>query len=73
MVASSKNGARLKILQDGEPVGSAAGADVATDGTVRVQDERLYKIINNSNGTGEHTLEIIIEDPGLEVFTFTFS
>lgn len=73
MVASAENGADLEILQDGEPVGSAAGADVDARGKVRVQEDRLYKLIDNPDGTGEHTLEIIIKDPGLQIFTFTFS
>lgn len=72
MVASSEAGSAITVLQDGKPVGAAAGADVAEDGTVRVQNEQLYKLIDNPDGAGEHTLELLIEDPGLQVFTFTF-
>ena len=72
MVANAENGARVTVKQDGEVVTDAAGADVGEDGTFFVQDEQLYKIIDNPDGSGEHVLELIIEDPGLEAYTFTF-
>lgn len=72
MVASAENGASIQVLQDGKPVGASAGADVDDTGRVRVQEEQLYKLIDNSDGVGEHLLELIIEDPGLEAYTFTF-
>lgn len=72
MVASSENGASLRLLQDGEPIDDARGADVDENGRVQVQEERLYKLIDNPDGAGEHLLEIIIEDPALHIFTFTF-
>lgn len=72
MVASSKNGSSIRILQDGKPVGNAGGSDADENGRVLIQEERLYKLIDNPDGAGEHTLEIIIEDPALEIFTFTF-
>ncbi|QSH39543.1 redoxin domain-containing protein [Candidatus Kaiserbacteria bacterium] len=72
MVASSKSGATIRLLQDGEPIGAAAGADIDENGRVEVKEEQLYKLVDNPDGAAEHTLEIIIEDPGLEIFTFTF-
>jgi len=72
IVARAENGARIRILQDGEPIGAAAGADVDVDGYVHISDERLYKLVDNPGGAGEHLLEIIVEDPGLNIFTFTF-
>lgn len=69
-VASSDEGAELEILQDGVPAGAASGADVQ-NGTVRVQDERLYKLIRNPGGE-EHTLEIRVKSGTLKAFTFTF-
>ncbi len=72
-VAGSDNGAKIKVLQDGQPVSGAAGDDVAKDGTGGgfIKENRLYKLISNPSA-GEHTLEIIIEEPGLKAFTFTF-
>jgi len=71
LVASSDKGVTVKILRDGKPLGGEAGADVAEDRTVFIKDNRLYKLIGASE-YGEHTIEIQINDPGLQVFTFTF-
>lgn len=70
-VASSASGATLKILVDGKPIGLFAGADVAPAGAVKVQENRLYKLIHGSDYS-EHTLEIQIESGTLEAYTFTF-
>jgi cytochrome c biogenesis protein CcdA/thiol-disulfide isomerase/thioredoxin len=70
MVAGSPAGADVEILQDGKPVMSASGGDVR-DGRIRVQDERLYKLIRNPEGE-EHVLEIRVKSGTLEAFTFTF-
>ncbi|PIQ68063.1 MAG: thiol-disulfide isomerase [Candidatus Taylorbacteria bacterium CG11_big_fil_rev_8_21_14_0_20_46_11] len=81
-VASSKDGVRVKIYQDGELVqgnglvncsdsGFCGGDDVAPDGSVYVRDDRLYKLIENP-GVEEHVLKIEVEQPGLKAFTFTF-
>lgn len=70
-VASSIAGATVKILVDGKPVGSSAGADVSTDGTMKVKDNRLYKIIKGTD-YDEHTLEIDVGSGMLQAYTFTF-
>lgn len=73
IVAESEEGVRLTILRDGQPLGAEAGEDAAKDGssTVFIKESRLYKLIQDSD-YGEHTLEIVVEDPGLRAFTFTF-
>ena len=71
IVAGSPVGARMSVLIDGKPVGSRAGNDVNADGIVEIKDERLYHLIQDSE-YGEHTLELIIENVGLQAFTFTF-
>jgi len=60
-VASSENGVRATIFRDGLPYGAP----------ILIQKDSLYRLIEDSE-PGEHTLEIIIEDPGLKAFTFTF-
>ncbi len=70
-VASAPKGTTLEIFQDSKPVGLAAGSDVI-NGQVFIQQSRLYNLISNPDGSGEHTLEIIIDSPGLEAYTFTF-
>ena len=70
-VGSSEKGVKITILEDGKIVGKNKGADVSADGTVVIKEDRLYKLIQASE-YGEHTIEIIIESPGLEAFAFTF-
>ena len=71
-VASADSDVKIKILKDGKPLGLEAGEDVDTESsTVTVREDRLYKLIEDSS-YGEHTLEMIIESPGLRAFTFTF-
>jgi cytochrome c biogenesis protein CcdA/thiol-disulfide isomerase/thioredoxin len=71
MVATSANGAKLKILLDGQPIGANGGVDVAPDGTVTVQANRLYSLVNLPD-YGTHTLEIEVESGTLDAYTFTF-
>ena len=71
-VAAAPRGVNIEVLQDGKPItNAAAGADVQ-DGRVFIQGSRLYNLVDNSDGSGTHTLELIIDSPGLEAFTFTF-
>ncbi len=71
MVASADSPVRLRITRDGQPLGAAAGSDVSDSGIVTVQEDRLYRLVEDS-GYGEHTLEIEVLDPGLKAYTFTF-
>ena len=76
LVGSSITGVRARILRDGKPLTKdEAGEDVVLkDGQsyVTFKEDRLYKIIQDKNGASEHTLEIIIEAPGMKAFAFTF-
>jgi len=72
MVARAAQDAKITILQDGEPVTDARGDDVDDKSSVIVGEERLYKLIDNPDGAKEHVLEIIFDDPGVHIFTFTF-
>lgn len=70
LVATAEEGVTMQILRDGKPLGNEAGRDVL-NGRVTIKEDRLYKLIEDSD-YGEHTLEIIIENPGLRAFAFTF-
>ncbi len=74
-VAQSDTPVAVEVLLDGKPVGSKAGADIITapDGKsiVNIKEARLYKIIQDTNSE-THTLELKIQQPGLQAFTFTF-
>ena len=73
MVLNSDAGIKIRVLQDGQPLGGSAGADISKDEKSEgfIKESRLYKLVKNIK-TEEHTLEIIIEEPGLKAFTFTF-
>ena len=70
-VASSVNGTKIRVTIDGKPIGAMAGADVESDGTLTIKDDRLYSIVSG-NDYSEHTLMIEVLDSGLDAYTFTF-
>ncbi|MDO8626110.1 MAG: cytochrome c biogenesis protein CcdA [Candidatus Magasanikbacteria bacterium] len=76
LVASSIAAARVRVLLDNKPLTlDNAGSDIKFENGQSyfdVQEERLYDIINDSAGKGEHTLELIIETPGFTAYAFTF-
>ncbi len=71
VVAGADEPVRLTILRDGAPPARSAGKDSGDNG-VLVKEERLYRLVEDPDGYGEHTIEIIIEKPGLRAFAFTF-
>ncbi len=73
LVASGgTNGVTLDILLDGKPVGNLAGTDTnATTSTAFIKDDRLYNLVHDAT-PGVHTIEIKVENTGLEAYTFTF-
>jgi len=72
MVASSKDGARVQIYVDGKRIdANNKGVHVNADGTLDVQNEQLYRIIESSE-YGTHILEIVVEEGVIDAFSFTF-
>ncbi len=77
LVAGSATGANIdvEVLRDSKPLdASSAGADVHFKNGksyITVTDDRLYKVIEDP-AYGDHFLELIISQPGLQVYTFTF-
>jgi len=66
------NDAELTILLDGEGIPSNyAGKDVDVRGKIRVTESDLYNILDSSKPES-HTLEILVNGPGFEIFSFTF-
>lgn len=71
-VAAASAPVRIKVTRDGgKPLGAARGADVDENGFATIKEERLYKLIQDTE-YGPHTLEIEVEGTGLEAYTFTF-
>jgi cytochrome c biogenesis protein CcdA/thiol-disulfide isomerase/thioredoxin len=62
----------FKVTLDGKAPGEMHGADVAPDGRGVVTDQRLYQLIRQNDGAGEHTFSIEFEQAGIAAYTFTF-
>ena len=72
IVASADSAVTVQVLQDGNPVGAAAGADVdPKTSTVTIQANRLYKLVHNA-APGEHTVKLLISGPGFHAYTLDF-
>ncbi|HEV3244739.1 MAG TPA: cytochrome c biogenesis protein CcdA [Candidatus Paceibacterota bacterium] len=74
IVAASATGkpVTLKLTLDGQPIPtSMRGPDVNAGSEMVIQADRLYQIVAGQN-YGTHVLQITIEGPGLQGYTFTF-
>jgi len=71
MVASSEVGAKAKIYLDGELISDGIGKHVNSDGTIDIQNEQLYRIVESAE-YGVHVLEIVVEEGVIDAFSFTF-
>ncbi len=61
----------VRIFIDGKPVDSSnAGSDVV-DGVIKVDQDRLYNLVDLHGKSGNHLLKIEFS-PGVQVFAFTF-
>lgn len=72
VASGAATGTTVQVLQDGKPVTAANEGSDVKNGVLTVTGSRLYSIINNPDGAGVHTLELIVNQPGLQAFTFTF-
>jgi len=71
-VAAADQSVKIKVTRDGGlQLGAARGADVDANGEATIQENRLYKLIEDTD-YGVHTIEIQVENPGLQAYTFTF-
>lgn len=71
-VAEADSPTKIDVRIDGASIGFQAGKDTGVVGGLSIQESRLYELVNDPDGYGEHTLEIIVDSPGLKAFTFTF-
>jgi thiol-disulfide isomerase/thioredoxin len=67
---------RVRVLLDGKPLTeSNAGKDIRIEkgeSVFYVDHEHFYDVVNLSNGYADHTIELIPESGGLDVYTLTF-
>ncbi|MEW6043513.1 MAG: redoxin domain-containing protein [Thermoproteota archaeon] len=62
----------LEILLDGKPISREnAGVDVTYDGKVVISESTLYNLVNTAEAA-KHTIQINVNKPGFEIYTFTF-
>jgi cytochrome c biogenesis protein CcdA/thiol-disulfide isomerase/thioredoxin len=74
IVAASATGKpiALKLTLDGQPIpANMRGADVNANSEMMISSDRLYDIIEGQT-YGEHILQITVQNPGLQAYTFTF-
>lgn len=72
VAAGASTGTVVDVMQDGAPVSAADSGSDVHNGKVVISGNRLYNLVSNANGGGVHTLELIVETPGLQAYTFTF-
>ena len=63
---------RFRVTIDGQPPGSAHGADVDERGNGTAADQRLYQLIRQSRPIVDRQFDIEFLDAGVEAFAFTF-
>ena len=66
------SGSHVKIYLDGNPIDAThAGQDVQ-NGTVTLDQARLYSLVDLRGKTENHILTLAFQSPGTQAFTFTF-
>ena len=63
---------RFRVLLDGETAKASHGADVDPDGSGTLIEQRMYQLIRQPRPIRDRRFEIEFQDPGAEVFCFTF-
>jgi thiol-disulfide isomerase/thioredoxin len=72
VAAGAANGTTVDVLQDGKPISAADSGSDVHNGKIVISANKLYNLVSNADGGGVHTLQLIVETPGLQAFTFTF-
>jgi thiol-disulfide isomerase/thioredoxin len=70
--AAAETSPRFRVLIDGQPPGTARGADVDDQGDAAASQQRLYQLIRQPGAITDRTVEITFPDPGVQAFAFTF-
>ena len=63
----------VRVFLDGKPVENDAFGKDVVNGTVTVDEDRLYELLDLKGLSGEHTLRLEFETPGIAAYAFTFS
>jgi len=75
-VLSAGQPTRVKVLRDGLPLTTEnAGTDIRFEKGVSyfyASGTRIYNLVKDTAGYGNHTIEFVIEGSGLQIYTITF-
>jgi cytochrome c biogenesis protein CcdA/thiol-disulfide isomerase/thioredoxin len=63
---------RFRVQLDGSAPGANHGEDTDANGAGVIKEQRLYQLIRQSAGVGEHVFSIEFLDPGVQAYSFTF-
>ncbi|GAB3784118.1 cytochrome c biogenesis protein DipZ [Dyella agri] len=63
---------RFRITLDDQAPGADHGMDTDAAGNGTVTAQRLYQLVRQAHGNGEHTFTITFLDPGVRAYAFTF-
>jgi cytochrome c biogenesis protein CcdA/thiol-disulfide isomerase/thioredoxin len=63
---------RFRVQLDGSAPGANHGVDTDTNGAGQIKEQRLYQLIRQSAGVGEHVFSIEFLDPDVQAYSFTF-
>ncbi len=75
MLISGPNVQAVTFTLDGAPLNARAGKDIRVEqgkSVIYLDGPRVYEIIADQNGYGEHTLEVTTEKPGVNFYTILF-
>ncbi len=67
----ASNNATLEIFLDGKPIPEEYSGTDVIEGKITVSESRIYNIISSAK-PDSHLLEIVVDNPGFEIYTFTF-
>jgi cytochrome c biogenesis protein CcdA/thiol-disulfide isomerase/thioredoxin len=63
---------RFRVTIDGAAPGQDHGADIAADGSGKIDSQRLYQLVRQNGTVGDRTFNIEFLDPGVQAYAFTF-
>jgi len=69
--SDSSTSVPVRVYVDKDLAEESAGKDVTKGNIVIVNEDRLYEIVNHKEA-GPHVLVLDVQEPGLDIFTFTF-
>jgi len=70
--ATGNRAVRFRVLIDGAAPGIHHGTDTDANGYGAVTDTRLYQLVRQLGPVQDHIFTIEFNDPGVQVFSFTF-